>query len=118
MEDVVAEHQAYGVVADERLADEERLGESVGRWLFGIGEPHAEIRAVAQQPPECRQIVGRRDDEDVAYACEHQGRDRVVNHWLVVNGQQLLAHSFGDGVEPGAGASGQYDAFHGLRSDW
>jgi hypothetical protein len=51
------------------------------------------------------------NDEDVANARQHQGAERVVDHRLVVNRQQLLGDCFGHGVEPGAGAAGKDDAF-------
>jgi len=58
--------------------------------------------------------VGRGDDENVAYAGEHQYRDGIVDHRLVENGEQLLAHAFGDGVEARAAASGEDNSFHGV----
>lgn len=74
---LVAQHQTHRIVADELLADQERLRQSVGRGLLGIGEPHAVVRTVAQQAAEGRQVGGGRDDEYVADAGEHQRR-RVV----------------------------------------
>ena len=49
LEDVVPEYEAYGIVADKFLADQERLREPVGRRLFGIREmyPHNRIRRPA-----------------------------------------------------------------------
>ena len=112
MEDVVAEDQADRIAADELPADDECLGQAVGRGLFGIGEAHAVIAAVAQEPPERGQVVGRGDDEDVADAGQHQRRNGVVDHRLVVDGEHLLAHALGDGVEPRPRPSGQNDSFH------
>ena len=57
VEDVVAEHQHRLIAADERLADDEGLGEPVRRLLLGVVDPHAPVGAVAEQPPEQRQIV-------------------------------------------------------------
>src|SRR5680860_512504 len=42
---------------------------------------------------------------------EHQHRERVVNHRLVVDRQQLFGDAFGDGVKAGAGASGENNPF-------
>ena len=106
MEDVVAEHEAGGVVADEVAADDEGLGEAVGRGLFGIAEVDAVVAAVAEEALEAGQVVGRGDDEDVADAGEHQGRDGIIYHRLVVDGEELLAHALGDGIETGAGSAG------------
>ncbi len=55
------------------------------------------------------------DDEDVANARQHQGGKRVIDHGLVVNGQQALANGVGDGIETRAGTSGKDDAFISRR---
>ena len=43
VEDVAAQHQRAGLAGDELLADDESLGEAVGRRLLGIGKRHAEL---------------------------------------------------------------------------
>ena len=48
--------------------------------------------------------------EGLAQAGQHQDRQRVVDHRLVVDRQQLLADHLGHRVEPRAGAAGQDDA--------
>ena len=48
------------------------------------------------QPAEAVLLVRRRDDEDVPDAGEHQRRQRVVNHRLVVYMQELLTHASRD----------------------
>ncbi|MNC73973.1 hypothetical protein D3C75_1252580 [compost metagenome] len=61
--------------------------------------------------------MGRGDQQDFPNTGEHQHRDRVVDHRLVVDRQQLLGNTQGDGVQAGAGASGQNDTFgHAIRS--
>ena len=52
----------------------------------------------------------------VADAGQHQHADGVVDHRLVVDGQQLLADAFRYGVKPCAGASGENYAFHNLKA--
>ena len=78
--------------------------------LDGVGDRDPELAAVPQQPLEPADVVGRRDQQHVADAGEHQRRQRIVDHRLVVDRQELLAHRAGDGVEPRAGAAGQDDA--------
>ena len=112
VEDVVAQHQAGGIVADELLADEEGLRESVRRRLLRVFEAHAVVGAVAQQAPEAGQVLGRADDEDLPDARQHQHADGIIHHGLVVDGQQLLADALRDRIEAGAGASGEDDSFH------
>ena len=78
-EDVVAEDQADRLAADELGADEERLGDALGLRLHRVGEPQAELRAVAEQLLDQRQVARRADDQDLADAGQHQHRQRVVD---------------------------------------
>ena len=112
VEDVVAQDEADAVLAHKLLADDESLGQSVGTRLLGIAEAHTQLAAIAQQTAEARQVVGRGDDEDVADAGEHQRRDGIIDHRLVIYGDELLADALGDGVEAGAGSASQNDSFH------
>ena len=100
VEDVVAEDQRRALRADVVGADDEGLREPVGAGLDGERQVDAELRAVAEQPVEAVGLVGRGDDEDVADAGEHQRRERVVDHRLVVDRHQLLADALGDRVQP------------------
>ena len=113
VEDVVAEHERARVARDEPLSDDEGLGEAVGRGLDGVGERDAEVRAVLEERLELGQVGRRRDDEDVADARHHEDGERVVDHGLVVDGQELLARDRGERVEARARAAREDDAFHG-----
>src|SRR6266480_6131335 len=64
---------------------------------------------------EPRSVLWRGDKEDVADAGEHQSRERVVHHRLVVHRQQLLRDSLGNGVKTRSGAAGKDDALHAAR---
>src|ERR1041385_3409581 len=57
-------------------------------------------------------MSGGRDDEDFPDAREHQNRERVIDHRLVVNRQQLLAHCFCHGMQPGSCTTCQDYSFH------
>src|SRR5829696_2884426 len=54
----------------------------------------------------------RGDDLDVTDARHHQRRQRIVDHRLVVNGQQLLADTHGDRIQPRSRSAGQDDSAH------
>ena len=95
VEDVVAQHQRAGLAGGEPLADHERLRQAVGAGLDGVGTGSRRVSTVAQYPLEVGQVGGR-NDQDVADAGHHEDRQRVVDHRLVVDRQQLLA---GDGGE-------------------
>lgn len=112
VEDVVAEHQRARLAVDEVLADGEGLGQAVGARLLGVGEVHAVARAVPEQALEVGQVGRRGDDQDVPDARQHEGAERVIDHGLVVDRQQLLGGHERERVQAGAGPAGEDDAFH------
>ena len=67
---------------------------------------------IPEQALEIRQVRRCRDDEDVADARKHQRRERIIDHGLVVDRQQLLTRDHGQRVQARAGAPGEYDSFH------
>lgn len=115
VEDVVAEHQGARLAGDELLADGERLRQAVRRGLLGVGQVHAVARAVPEQALEVGQVRRRGDDQDVPDASQHEGGQRVVDHGLVVDRQQLLGGHERERVQAGAGPAGEDDAFHIIR---
>ena len=112
VEDVVAEHQSTRLAGDEVLADGERLGQAVGARLLGVGQVHAVARAVPEQALEVGEVRRRGDDQDVPDARQHEGGQRVVDHGLVVDRQQLLGGHERERVQARAGTAGEDDAFH------
>ena len=116
VEDVVAQHQGARLAGDELLADGERLGQAVRARLLGVGEVHAVARAVPEQALEVGEVRRRGDDQDVPDARQHEGGQRVVDHRLVVDRQQLLGGHERERVQAGAGPAGEDDAFHSITS--
>ena len=112
VEDVVAQHQGARLAGDELLADGEGLRQAVGARLLGVGEVHAVARAVPEQALEVGQVGRRGDDQDVPDARQHEGGQRVVDHGLVVDRQQLLGGHERERVQAGAGPAGEDNAFH------
>ena len=112
VEDVVAEHEGARLAVDEFLADGEGLRQAVGARLLGVGEVHAVARAVPEQALEVGEVRRRGDDEDVTDARQHEGGQRVVDHGLVVDRQQLLGGHERERVQARAGPAGEDDALH------
>ena len=112
VEDVVAQHEGARLTVNELLADGEGLGQAVRRGLLGVGEVHAVARAVPEQALEVGQVGRRGDDQDVPDSRQHEGAERVVDHGLVVDRQQLLGGHERERVQAGAGPAGEDDAFH------
>ena len=112
VEDVVAEHERARLAGDELLADGEGLRQAVRARLLGVGEVHAVARAVPEQALEVGQVGRRGDDQDVPDARQHEGGQRVVDHGLVVDRQQLLGGHERERVQACAGPAGEDNAFH------
>ena len=112
VEDVVPQHERARLAVDELLADGEGLRQAVRRGLLSVGQVHAVARAVPEQALEVGQVGRRGDDQDVADARQHEGAERVVDHGLVVDRQQLLGGHERERVQAGAGPAGEDDAFH------
>ena len=60
----------------------------------------------------CGRVLRRGDHQHVADARQHQRRQRVVDHRLVVDRDQLLADAQRDRMQPRPGAAGQDDPSH------
>ena len=99
-EDVVAEDQRDAILADEVPADQERLRKPAGRGLLGVGKRDAEVTAVAEQAAIIGQVGRRRDDQDVADARRAQLTDRMIDHRLAADRQQVLVRDLGQALEP------------------
>ena len=112
VEDVVAEHEGARLAGDEPLADGEGLRQAVGAGLLGVGEVHSVARAVPEQALEVGQVRRGGDDQDVPDSRQHEGGQRVVDHGLVVDRQQLLTGDERERVQTRAGPAGEDDAFH------
>ena len=111
VKNIVAQHQGAGVVTDKVAADHKGLGQAIGAGLHRVLDVHAPSASVTEQLGKARRVLRGGDDQDLADATEHQGAERVIDHGLVVNGQQLLGDHGGGRVQAGAGATGEQNAF-------
>ena len=83
--------------------------------LLRVTETNTPLAAVAEQPFKLTTIHWRGDDENVADACQHQSRQRIINHRLVIDRQQLFAHASRDRIKPRSAASREYDSLQHAR---
>src|SRR6185295_101843 len=65
-----------------------------------------------------RAVARRADQENVLDSPEHQRAQGVVDHRLVVDREQLLAHGARHRIEARSCAAGKDDAFHDVSSRW
>ncbi len=83
-----------------------------GFGLLGVGQSNAPIFPVAEKSSEERQTLRIRNDQNIADAREHERRQRIVDHRLVVDGEKLFRHGERHRVEPRAAAAGENDPLH------
>ena len=110
IKNIVPQNEADPVPADEFLADDESLGQALGAGLFRIGKAQTQLSPVPQQALISGQVLRGGDEENVPDAGQHEDRQGIVDHGLVIDRQELFAHHLGNGIEPGPGSSRQNDS--------
>jgi len=76
------------------------------------------MSSIAEQPPVQRKIERGGYQKDISDPGKHERRQRVVDHWFVIHGQQLLADRERGGMQSRSGAASENDAFrnHGKNA--
>ncbi len=87
------------------------LRQTVGAGLRDIGQRHAPLAAIAKRTFELVGVLRGGDDRNLADAAQHQHRQRIVNHWFIIDRQQLFGHGDCDRIQPRARATGEDDPF-------
>ncbi len=90
IEYIIAQYERTALPRDEFLTDEECLREAVRARLHRVGYGYPELAAVSQQTREQLRILRRRYDEYIGYAGQHERRQRIIDHRLVIDRHQLL----------------------------
>src|SRR5580704_16375232 len=112
VEQIIAENKRDAVRADELTPKNESMSKTDRFILRQVVEPDAPCRPVAKKPLIERQMFGCRYQQQVADSGQHENRQRIINHRLVVDRHQLFVHGERRRVKPGAGAAGEDDALH------
>ena len=100
IEDIVAQDERTALTREELLANQERLRKAFRLRLHRVRDRDAPLRAVAEQPLKIRIVRRRRDHEDVPDTREHQRRQRIIDHRLVIDRHELLRHRNRQRIEP------------------
>lgn len=98
IKDVVAQHKAGTIITNEFLAYDKGLCETVRTGLLGILEVYAIVGAITQKALETRKVLRRGDNKNIPNPGQHQHGNRVIDHRLIENRKQLLAHSLRNGI--------------------
>ena len=107
-----AQRETDAVIPDEAAADAESVRDAALYLLLLVGDIHAEILAVAEQVHKGLHLARRRDDQDVTDPTVDQQRQGIIDHRLVINGDQRFADRNGRGVKTGASSCGKNDSLH------
>ncbi|MNS79677.1 hypothetical protein D3C72_1133370 [compost metagenome] len=102
VEDVVAQHQRTGIWTNELFTQNKGLCQPVRTWLHLVLQIQAPLTAITQQLLKTGGILRGANDQNIANTRQHQGTERIVDHRLVIDGQQLLAHRHGNRIETSA----------------
>ena len=114
VKDIVAQDQRGVLVPDEVGADGEGLRQPLRLGLHRILQVDAKGAAITQQPVELLAVVRGGDDQHVPDTGQHQRRQWVEDHRLVIDGQQLLAGGHRDRVQATTRTAGQDYAAHDI----
>src|SRR5688572_30409999 len=118
---VVPEDQCRWASAKKIGADDERLSETFGFFLNCVGELDADLRAITEQVAKSGRVGRRADDENLANSGKQNGRQRIIDHRLVVNRNELLAHYARRRPQARSRPAGEDDSFsiaHEIRRQW
>ena len=117
LEDVVGEHDADLVAADEALGEPERLGDAAGPLLVAVRQQvDAELVPVAEQAKELAGVRPAGDDHQLGDAGADERLDREADHRPVVDREQMLVRDLRQRMKAAARAAGENDALHARDS--
>ena len=60
------------------------------------------------------EVVSCRNQKDVTNPCQHENRQRIVDHRFIVDRQKLLVDGERSRIKPRPGTAGENDAFHAI----
>ena len=112
VEDIVTEHERAGTARNEVLPIVEGPCKSVRLWLNHVLQRDAKLASVTQQTLKVRCVLRSRNNEDVAYARQHECAQGVVHHGLIIHRQELFACHGRQRVEACATSSREDDSPH------
>ena len=110
-ENIVPKDQAGVASPDEISGKEERLSDTFRLRLCDVLKGASPLAAVPEKFAELPAVVWRGDDGNLTDARQKENRQRIIDHRLIVDRQQLLADAEREGVKPRTGTARQQDTF-------
>ena len=110
---IVAQDYAHLIPIRKVFGETERLRDATFAFLIGVVQVlEAEALSIAEQTQKVARVAPSRDQQNVGDPRVDQGLNGIVDHRLVVDGQQMFIGDFGERKQPAAGAACEDDAFH------
>ena len=110
-ENIIAENQARMASPDKICCKEKCLRYAFRFFLNDIFKRTPPLTAVSEKLAILPHVVWSRNDGNLADAGQHEHRQRIINHRLVVDRQKLLADAQRQGMQPCPGTASQQDTF-------
>ena len=87
-------------------ANQEGLSDVLQTGLRQAFKTQTKLRSICHELTKAGQIFGSGDDQDFPNTGQHQCGQRVIDHGLVVDGQQAFAHGVSNRIKACARAAG------------
>src|SRR5207245_11246986 len=95
------------------LGQAKSFGDAASTFLIGVIEmAQSELCSVAEKPKELAGMIATGDHHDSLDASAGELLERVVHHWPVVDGEQMLVCDARERVQALAGPAGEDDPPH------
>lgn len=116
VKDVVTQNQADIVLITNKISTQRKgLGNPLRRVLHDILQVQPQMLARTQQLLNVWRILWGGNNQNVADVELHQRRQRIIDHWLVVNRQKLFGGCACQGVKARTAATCKNNTLHDLR---
>ena len=103
LDDIVAEHDHDRTTLGKMLAEAQRIGDSALAFLIRVVNiAQSKLRAVAEETKELTGGVSAGDDHDLHDAGRAERLQRIVDHRLVVNREQMFVGNLRQRAQPRA----------------
>ena len=117
LNDIVAQHDTNWIAAGEMFDQRQRCRDSALAFLIGVVQMlQSECLAVTQQFEKIAGRISACDDHDVRNAGVDQRLNRIVNHRLIEDGQQMFVGHGRQRPQTATRSTRENDTFHANTS--
>jgi len=95
VEDIITQDERDRIITNKLFTNDKRLSKAIRAWLHFVLNRNAPLRTIAQQALKARCILWCTDDQNIVDPCQHQRTERIIDHWLIIDREQLLTDSHG-----------------------